>query len=118
VRARQIATTERSGSWQRIGSGASSMKACYVQSMTLETIVIWIIVGLVAGVLASAVVGSGLGLLGDIIVGIIGAFVGGWLFRAIGISLPIGGVIGTIVVAFVGAVLLLLLIRLFRRATL
>ena len=86
--------------------------------MTLETILIWLVVGLVAGVLAAWVVGSGLGLLGDILVGIAGAFLGGWLFRALGISIPIGGILGTIIVAFVGAVVLLAVIRLIRRATL
>ena len=86
--------------------------------MTLETILIWLVVGLVAGVLAARVVGSGLGLLGDILVGIAGAFLGGWLFRALCIGMPIGGILGTIIVAFVGAILLLALIRLFRRARL
>ena len=79
-------------------------------------ILTWIIVGLVAGVLASFVVGGGFGLLGDIIVGIIGAFVGGWLFRQMGWSSPFGGLVGTIFVAFIGAVVLLLLLRLIRRA--
>ncbi|HEV2845513.1 MAG TPA: GlsB/YeaQ/YmgE family stress response membrane protein, partial [Thermoanaerobaculia bacterium] len=75
-------------------------------------ILTWIIVGLVAGVLASFVVGRGYGLLGDIILGIIGAFVGGWLFRQMGWGTPFGGLIGTIFVAFIGAVVLLLLLRL------
>lgn len=78
-------------------------------------LVTWLIVGLIAGVLASLVVGGGVGLIGDIIVGILGAFVGGWLFRQFGIHSPIGGVGGTILVAFVGAVVLLLLLRLIRR---
>lgn len=79
-------------------------------------ILTWIIVGLVAGVLASFVAGGGYGLLGDIVIGIIGAFVGGWLFRQLGWSSPFGGLVGTIFVAFVGAVVLLLLLRLIRRA--
>lgn len=74
-------------------------------------IVTWLIVGLVAGVLASLVVG-GVGLIGDIIVGIVGAFVGGWIFSALGISSPIGGLAGTIFVAFIGAVVLLFLLHL------
>ena len=78
-------------------------------------ILTWIIVGLVAGVLASFVVGGGLGLIGDIIVGILGAFVGGWLFARLGVSTPFGGLAGTIFTAFVGAVVLLFLIRLLRR---
>jgi uncharacterized membrane protein YeaQ/YmgE (transglycosylase-associated protein family) len=84
--------------------------------MGIVEILTWIIVGLVAGVLASYVVGRGYGLLGDIIIGIIGAFVGGWLFRQMGWGTPFGGLIGTIFVAFIGAVVLLLLLRLIRRA--
>lgn len=77
-------------------------------------ILTWLIVGLVAGVLASLFVG-GVGLVGDIVVGIAGAFVGGWIFRQLGVSTPFGGLAGTIFTAFVGAVVLLLLIRLVRR---
>jgi uncharacterized membrane protein YeaQ/YmgE (transglycosylase-associated protein family) len=79
--------------------------------MTLETFLIWIVVGLVAGWLASAVVGGGFGLVGDIVVGIVGAFIGGWLFRAMGAGTPFGGLAGTIFVAFIGAVVLLLVLR-------
>jgi uncharacterized membrane protein YeaQ/YmgE (transglycosylase-associated protein family) len=79
-------------------------------------ILTWLIVGLVAGVLASMVVGGGYGILGDIVVGIIGAFVGGWLFRQMGWSSPFGGLVGTIFVAFIGAIVLLLILRLIRRA--
>lgn len=79
-------------------------------------ILTWLIVGLVAGLLASFVVGGGFGLLGDIVIGILGAFVGGWLFRQLGWSTPFGGLVGTIFVAFIGAVVLLLLLRLIRRA--
>lgn len=78
-------------------------------------ILTWLIVGLVAGVLASFVVGGGFGLLGDIVIGIIGAFIGGWLFRQLGVSTPFGGLAGTIFVAFIGAIVLLLLLRLIRR---
>src|SRR5918995_1387488 len=71
-------------------------------------ILTWILVGLVAGVLASLVMGgTGYGLIGDIIIGIVGAFVGGWIFRALGTSSPLGGLAGTILVAFIGAVVLL-----------
>jgi uncharacterized membrane protein YeaQ/YmgE (transglycosylase-associated protein family) len=75
----------------------------------------WIIVGLVAGVLASLVMGgTGYGIIGDIIIGIVGAFVGGWLFSALGVASPFGGLAGTIFVAFIGAVVLLFLLRLIR----
>jgi len=78
---------------------------------------IWILIGLVAGLLASFVMGGiGYGIIGDIVVGIIGAFIGGWLFAEMGWSAPFGGIAGTIFVAFVGAVLLLLVLRLVRGA--
>ena len=85
--------------------------------MSLETFLLWLVVGLVAGWLASAVVGGGFGLIGDIVVGIVGAFVGGFLFRTLGLGTPFGGLAGSIFVAFVGAVVLLLCLRLLRRAT-
>ena len=75
----------------------------------------WLIVGLVAGVLASFVMGGGFGIVGDIIVGIVGAFLGGWIFRTLGVGSPFGGLAGTIFVAFIGAVVLLFLLRLIRR---
>lgn len=75
-----------------------------------------LIVGLVAGLLASFVVGGGFGLLGDIVVGILGSFVGTWLFNQMGWGTPFGGLAGTIFVAFIGAVLLLAILRLIRRA--
>jgi uncharacterized membrane protein YeaQ/YmgE (transglycosylase-associated protein family) len=83
--------------------------------MSLHTFLIWAVVGLVAGWLASAVVGGGFGLVGDIVVGIIGAFIGGFIFRALGVGPVFSGLPGTIFVAFVGAVVLLLFLRLFRR---
>lgn len=75
----------------------------------------WIIVGLVAGVLASLVMGgTGYGIIGDIIIGIVGAFVGGWLLSQLGVSSPFSGLAGTIFTAFVGAVVLLFALRLIR----
>jgi uncharacterized membrane protein YeaQ/YmgE (transglycosylase-associated protein family) len=75
----------------------------------------WIIVGLVAGVLASLVMGgTGYGIIGDIIIGIVGAFIGGWLFRSLGVTSPIGGLAGVIFVAFIGAVVLIFILRLIR----
>ena len=85
---------------------------------TME-ILIWLCVGLIAGVLASLVVGgSGYGVIGDIVVGIVGAFIGGAVFRGAGWTVPWGGLAGVIFVAFVGAVILLLALRLIRGATL
>jgi uncharacterized membrane protein YeaQ/YmgE (transglycosylase-associated protein family) len=79
-------------------------------------IIAWLIVGLISGVLASLVVG-GYGLVADIVIGIVGAFVGGYIFRAAGWSSPWGGLAGTIFVAFIGAVVLLVCIHLIRGAT-
>jgi len=78
-------------------------------------ILTWIIVGLVAGVLASLVVG-GYGLLADIIIGIIGAFVGSWIFRQMHWHTPFSGLAGVIFVAFIGALVLLIILRIIRRA--
>jgi len=78
-------------------------------------ILTWIIVGLVAGVLAGLVVG-GFGLIADIVVGIVGAFIGGYIFRHAGWHVPFGGLAGSIFVAFIGALILLVVLRLFRRA--
>ncbi|HET7190156.1 MAG TPA: GlsB/YeaQ/YmgE family stress response membrane protein [Gemmatimonadaceae bacterium] len=75
----------------------------------------WLIVGLVAGVLASLVMGgTGYGIIGDIIIGIVGAFIGGWLFRQLGVTSPMGGLAGVIFVAFIGAIVLIFILRLIR----
>jgi uncharacterized membrane protein YeaQ/YmgE (transglycosylase-associated protein family) len=83
--------------------------------MSLETVLLWAVVGLIAGWLASVIVGGGFGVIGDIVVGIVGAFIGGFVFRALGVGPVFSGIPGRIFVAFVGAVLLLLLLRLIRR---
>ena len=82
--------------------------------MTVETFLLWIAIGAIAGFLASIVVGGGAGLFGDIIIGIVGAFVGGVLFRAFHWHAPFEGLAGTIFVAFVGAALLLIHLRVSR----
>lgn len=75
-------------------------------------ILVWIIVGGIAGFAASKVVGKGLGLIWDIVVGIVGAFLGGWLAGLFGISVSTGTLtVGGVVAAFVGAVILLLGLR-------
>jgi uncharacterized membrane protein YeaQ/YmgE (transglycosylase-associated protein family) len=84
----------------------------------MQPLIWWIVVGLVAGVLASLVVGGvGYGIIGDIVIGIVGAFIGGWLFTALGIASPMGGLAGTILVAFIGAIVLIFIIRLIRGGT-
>ena len=83
--------------------------------MGTETLLIWLLVGAIAGWLAGTIVkGGGFGLLGDIVVGIVGAFVGGWLLPRVGLHLGVG-LIGVIISATIGAVVLLLIIRLIRR---
>ena len=80
--------------------------------MTLEIVIVWLLVGLVSGWLASQVVrGGGSGVLTDIVVGIVGAFIGGMILRAEGWRAPFGGYAGLIFVAFCGAVLLLLIMK-------
>ncbi len=75
----------------------------------------FLIVGLIAGWLAGMLVkGGGFGLVGDLVVGVIGAFIGGYLFSLFGASAG-GGLIGSIVVATVGAVLLLIIVRAIKR---
>ncbi len=76
----------------------------------------WIVVGLIAGWLAGQVMkGGGYGVLVDIILGILGGLLGGWLFGMMGIW-PAGGMIGSIIVAFVGAVILVAITRVLKRA--
>jgi uncharacterized membrane protein YeaQ/YmgE (transglycosylase-associated protein family) len=82
--------------------------------VTLETLLIWAVVGLVAGSLASVVLRGSLGAVGDMVVGIVGAFLGGFIFRALHLGAPFHGLASTIFVAFVGAVVLLLVLRLIR----
>jgi uncharacterized membrane protein YeaQ/YmgE (transglycosylase-associated protein family) len=86
--------------------------------MTTESLLIWIVVGIVAGFLAGVIVkGYGLGLVGNLIVGVVGAFLAGWLLPAVGASFEIvNPLVTSIAYATIGAVVLLLLIGLVRRA--
>ena len=79
--------------------------------------IIWfLIVGLVAGWLAGVLVkGGGYGLVGDMVVGILGALLGGYLFGSLGGAVG-GGLLGSIVVATLGAVFLIVILRLIKRA--
>jgi uncharacterized membrane protein YeaQ/YmgE (transglycosylase-associated protein family) len=84
-------------------------------AMALESLIILLIVGAIAGWLAGVIIrGFGFGLIGNIIVGIVGAVVAGWLFPRLGISLG-AGYIGWIISAAIGAVILLFIIGLIRR---
>ncbi|WP_137893135.1 GlsB/YeaQ/YmgE family stress response membrane protein [Ramlibacter sp. 2FC] len=77
---------------------------------------IWfLLVGLVAGWLAGQLVkGGGFGLVGDLVVGVVGALIGGFIFSSLGVSAG-GGLLGSIVVATLGAVVLLFIVRLIKR---
>ena len=82
--------------------------------MSSESLLVILFVGLVAGWLAGQIVqGTGFGLIGDLIIGILGAFIGSWLLPQLGIHLGTG-LISAIVNATIGAVLLLLIVRLVR----
>lgn len=75
----------------------------------------WLVVGIIAGLVASASVGgTRRGRLGDIGVGMLGAFAAGWIFSRLGVGVPIGGLPGNVLVAVIGAVVLLVLFRLLR----
>lgn len=78
---------------------------------------VWfIIIGLVAGWLAGVIMkGGGFGVVGDIVVGVLGALIGGWLFSKLGASAG-GGLLGAIIVATIGAIVLIFLLRLIKRA--
>ncbi len=86
--------------------------------MDVTTLIIWLIVGGVAGFLAGLIVkGYGLGLVGNIVVGIVGAVLAGWLLPQLGLGFSLGSpLITSIVYATIGAVILLVLIGLVRRA--
>ena len=84
----------------------------------VDSIIIMLIVGAIAGWLAGQIVrGFGFGLLWNIVIGIVGAFVGGWAVREMHWHTPFAGTAGVIAVAFVGAVIVLALLRLIRAAT-
>ena len=84
--------------------------------MGVESLIVFLVIGAVAGWLAGLIVkGFGFGLIGNIVVGIVGAFIAGWLFPRLGISLG-GGFIASIIHAAIGAIILLVLIRLVKQA--
>ena len=84
--------------------------------MDAQSIIVWLIVGAIAGWLAGMVVkGGGFGLIGDIVVGIIGAVIAGWLLPYLGINIG-SGIVAAIIDAFIGAVILLVILRLIKRA--
>jgi uncharacterized membrane protein YeaQ/YmgE (transglycosylase-associated protein family) len=105
--------SERRGVSERLGVGrpiaAMEEQAMYLSNQSLLVI---LVVGIIAGWLAGRVMeGGGFGLIGDLIVGLLGAFIGDWLLPRLGIHLGVG-IVALIVNAFIGAVVLLLILRL------
>ena len=84
--------------------------------MGIESIVVWLIVGAIAGWLAGLIVtGGGFGLIGNIVIGIIGAVVAGWLLPQLGVNLGTG-IVRAIINAAIGGVIVLVVLSLVRRA--
>jgi uncharacterized membrane protein YeaQ/YmgE (transglycosylase-associated protein family) len=82
--------------------------------LSSESLIVILFVGLVAGWLAGKVVrGTGFGIIGDIIVGILGAFISTWLFPRLGFHLG-SGIVSEIIYSAIGAIVLLLIVRLIR----
>src|ERR1700674_3702370 len=108
---------ERSNAWRAIlryqGKDETMTLATLILAdinLSLSNVLWWLVVGLIAGFLASRVMrGGGYGLIGDIVVGLIGAFIGGWLAGLLGLGSF--GLIGTIVVAFIGACILIAILH-------
>ena len=83
--------------------------------MTTQSLIVFLVIGIVAGWLAGKIMkGGGFGLVGDLVVGVVGAFLGGWVFGLLGITAY--GLLGSLVTALVGALLLLFLVRLVKKA--
>ena len=84
--------------------------------MEAHGIIVWLIIGALAGWLAGKLVKGGrFGLIGDIVVGIVGAVIGGWLASVLGVSIG-SGFIASVITAIIGAVILLVILRTIRRA--
>ncbi len=87
-----------------------ALASLVLANVSLTAVIWWLVVGLIAGFLASLVMrGGGYGIVGDIIIGLVGALVGGFLASLLGIGA--GGFVGTIIIAFIGAVILIAILR-------
>jgi uncharacterized membrane protein YeaQ/YmgE (transglycosylase-associated protein family) len=85
--------------------------------MSLTSLIWFLLIGLIAGWLAGLVMkGGGSGILGNMVVGVIGALLGGWLFSVLKLPVPGDPLIGSILVAFVGAIVFIAILRAVRRA--
>src|SRR5512145_2313105 len=86
------------------------------RTMDLRSLVLFLVVGITAGLLAGRLMKSGSsGVVGNLIIGAIGAFVGGWLFKLVGVSAGTG-IVGSLVTALVGAIVLIYVLRLLKKA--
>jgi uncharacterized membrane protein YeaQ/YmgE (transglycosylase-associated protein family) len=84
--------------------------------MPIEAIIVWLVIGAIAGWLAGQIMtGGGLGLVGNIVVGILGAIVAGWLFPYLGITIG-GPFVGAIINALIGSIIVLFVLGLLKRA--
>ncbi len=87
-----------------------TLSSLVLADVSLTAVLWWLVVGLIAGFLASLVMrGGGYGIVGDIIIGLVGALIGGFLASLVGIGA--GGFVGTIIIAFIGAVILIAILR-------
>ena len=87
-----------------------TLASLVLADVSLTAVLWWLVVGLIAGFLASLVMrGGGYGIVGDIIIGLVGALIGGFLASLLGIGA--GGFVGTIIIAFIGAVILIAILR-------
>lgn len=90
------------------------METRSLSHMANQNLILFLLVGLVAGWLAGKIMkGAGFGLVGDLIVGVVGAFIGVWLFGQLGIA--VGGILGLLVASVVGALLPLYVLRLIKK---
>ena len=90
------------------------MEVRHMSNMGTQNLILFLVVGLVAGWLAGKIMkGAGLGLVGDLVVGVIGSFIGVWVFGLLGLSA--GGILGLLVASVVGALLLLFVLRLVKK---
>lgn len=91
------------------------LNLCMECVMTGQSLIWFLLIGLIAGWLAGKIMkGGGFGIVGDIVVGIVGALLGGWVFGMLGIATY--GLLGSIITATIGAILLLFIIRLIKSA--
>jgi uncharacterized membrane protein YeaQ/YmgE (transglycosylase-associated protein family) len=87
-----------------------TLSSLVLAAVSLTAVIWWLVVGLIAGFLASMVMrGGGYGIVGDVIIGLVGALVGGFLASLLGIGA--GGFIGTVIIAFIGACILIAILR-------